>query len=167
MIVVLVNTGLRKSESIAAEWSWVDWREKLLRLPVTEKWAPKSKKPREVPLSDAVLRTLRRIPRRGEAIFINRFGNRYREFPDATWDKVVARAKLEGGPHKLRHTFASLFLEAKPDLFQLSKILGHSHTKTTEMYSHLLPGHLKTARNVVDIGPNHGGHHGGRVKSAS
>jgi hypothetical protein len=37
----------------------------------------------------------------------------------------------------------------KPDLFALGRLLGHSHVRVTEIYGHLLPGHLDEARNVV------------------
>lgn len=88
-------------------------------------------------------------------------GERYAAWPKHTWARVLklANAKLKagkpaakpivGGPHRLRHTFASTFLAAKPDLFALGRILGHSHTRVTELYSHLLPDHLATTRNVV------------------
>ncbi len=52
-----------------------------------------------------------------------------------------------------RHTFASHFLQAKPDLFALGRILGHSHTRVTELYSHLLAEHLAETRNVVTFEP--------------
>ncbi len=72
------------------------------------------------------------------------------EFPDNAWRRVVVEhAKLKGGPHKARHTFASHLLAAKPDLFLLGRILGHSHSRVTELYSHLIPEHLVAARDVV------------------
>ncbi len=36
--------------------------------------------------------------------------------------------------HDLRHSFASLFLLDGGDIFKLSRILGHSSVKTTEIY---------------------------------
>jgi phage tail tape-measure protein len=76
------------------------------------------------------------------------------EFPDNSWTRIVKLAGLEGGPHKARHTYASLFLRAKPDLFLLGRVLGHSHAKVTELYAHLLPEHLAEARGVVSFAPN-------------
>jgi hypothetical protein len=40
-----------------------------------------------------------------------------------------------------------------PDLFLLAQVLGHSHQRVTELYTHLLPGHLARARNAVNLGP--------------
>jgi integrase len=88
-------------------------------------------------------------------------GERYANWPKYTWARALAKATglakkanprapaIAGGPHRLRHTFASLFLEKRPDLFALGRVLGHSHTRVTELYSHLLPDHLATTRNVV------------------
>jgi integrase len=88
-------------------------------------------------------------------------GDKYWEFPDTTWARVLTKAndlakkadpnarKIAGGPHRCRHTYASHFLQAKPDLFALGRVLGHSHTRVTELYAHLLADHLAGTRNVV------------------
>jgi integrase len=80
----------------------------------------------------------------------------------ATFQRVLAATAIEakdgqpeippfkGGPHKLRHSFASNFLAKKPDLYLLSKPLGHSSFKVTERcYAHLVPGYLDAGRNIV------------------
>lgn len=61
--------------------------------------------------------------------------------------------QLRGGPHTLRHTFASHFLAACPDMFLLAQVLGHSETRTSKIYAHLLPNHLERARNAVNLSP--------------
>jgi len=50
-----------------------------------------------------------------------------------------------------RHTYASHFLSAVPDLFELARVLGHTHVRITELYTHLLPGHLERSRNAVTL----------------
>ncbi len=132
---------------------------------------------REVTLSDGVVRALEaQRSRAGDSPWVfpvrtNRAsrggrehtkGERYASWPKYTWSRALDKAtelrraattkeapKIAGGPHRLRHTFASMFLEAKPDLFALARVLGHSHTRVTELYAHLLPDHLATTRNVV------------------
>ena len=39
--------------------------------------------------------------------------------------------------HKLRHTAATLLYEGGADILELKEILGHEHTTTTEIYTHL------------------------------
>lgn len=153
MLVFLLNTGCRKGEARAAQWSWVDWPARLLRIPVTDAWRPKDREAREVPLSDALVATLRSLPPSTPWLFPNRQGEGYRTFPEESFRAVRAKAKVTGGPHTTRHTFASHFLRARPDLPLLAQVLGHSTTRVTELYAHMLPGHLDLARNVVDMAP--------------
>jgi integrase len=55
--------------------------------------------------------------------------------------------------HTCRHTFASWLVERGTDLFQVSKLLGHSTIALTERYSHLRPDTLQAAVKVLDREP--------------
>jgi integrase len=79
-------------------------------------------------------------------------GERWKSWPKNQFDRARGKAKLEGGPHTLRHTFASHFLARQPDLGLLAEILGHSEEAVTRLYQHMLPERLARARNVVSIG---------------
>lgn len=46
--------------------------------------------------------------------------------------------------HSLRHTYATLLLSKGVELITVSKLLGHSSTQITEIYSHVIP-QLKTS----------------------
>jgi integrase len=155
-LVFLVNTGCRKGEAIAAEWSWMDFDASMIRIPSSQHWTPKNGKPREVPMSDAVRAVLggpaelREHPR---WVFPSLYGGPLNAFPRESWEAVLEHAKLTGGVHQLRHTFASHFLRQIPDLRLLGLIMGHSTQRMTELYLHLLPGQLDHARNAVNLGP--------------
>jgi integrase len=155
LVRFMLNTGVRKGEAIASEWSWVDEADKLLRIPVNDYWSPKDGEPREVPI-DVVLPMLLSMPRVGPSIFVAPDGTQYAGapyavFPDKTFQKCVKAAGLTGGPHSTRHTYASHFLRAMPDMSVLAKVLGHSRTRITETYAHMLPGHMDQARMVVNL----------------
>ena len=154
LLVFLANTGCRKGEALACEWSWIDFGAEMIRIPSNEHWQPKNGKPREVPMSDAC-RAVLSGPKASERwVFPKASGERYVEFPkDAFW-AARDRAKLTGGPHTFRHTFASHFLQAVPDMSLLARVLGHGHQRVTELYAHLLPDHLARARNAVNSGPS-------------
>jgi site-specific recombinase XerD len=47
------------------------------------------------------------------------------------------------GPHTLRHSFASQYLEQGGDLMSLSQILGHKRVSTTQIYARMAPEGLK------------------------
>lgn len=153
MLIFLVNTGCRKGEAIAAEWDWIDFEAGMVRIPTNAYWQPKNGKPREVPMSDAVRASLSGERLSDRWVFPKLTRDRYEAFPKDLFLEIRRGAKLTGGPHTLRHTFASLFLQAQPDLFLLGKILGHSTQRVTELYTHLLPDHLSRARNAVNLTP--------------
>ncbi len=57
--------------------------------------------------------------------------------------KLIKKAGLppETRPHDLRHTAACLLLESGAELFDVSKLLGHSSiTITADLYGHLTQG---------------------------
>jgi len=50
--------------------------------------------------------------------------------------------------HSLRHTFASWLVQRGVSIHKVSKLLGHSDIKVTEIYTHLKPDNL---RNAVEL----------------
>jgi len=50
--------------------------------------------------------------------------------------------------HSLRHTFVSWLVQAGVSIYEVSKLLGHSDIKTTQIYAHLTERNL---RNAVEL----------------
>jgi integrase len=156
LVVFLANTGCRKGEALALTWESVDLQLGEIRIWPSDEWRPKNGKPREIPISDSLrpwLSVDEKDRRSAKWVFPNEKGERYATFPKRLFREVVNAAKLSGGPHRLRHTFASLFLGTVPDLGLLAAILGHSDQAVTRLYTHMLPDRLAKARNVVSVAP--------------
>jgi integrase len=90
----------------------------------------KTSRPRVVPVVHHLRFALRRLP----------FG----VHPD-TLTHAVERAMPGTRFHDLRHTAASLLIQAGVDLYRVGAILGHRDTRTTKRYAHLAVEDLRRA----------------------
>lgn len=149
LVLFLLNTGCRKGEALALTWDHVDLERGMIRIWPSDEWRPKNGKPREVPFSKALMPFLTGSRASEKWVFPSSTGDRYATWPKLQFDRARKKVGLEGGPHTCRHTYASHFLKAQPDMYLLAQVLGHSEIAVTRLYSHLLPEHLERARDAV------------------
>jgi integrase len=132
---MLIATGRRKSELLKLRWDQIDFGAGTLRLR-----RAKNNKQLLIPLPEAILQMLRALPTHGvgELVFPgNREGQPLKDINGA-WDRIRSRVGLTDVTiHALRHSFASLQLQAGTPLIVVSKLLGHSSLAMSERYSHL------------------------------
>ena len=156
LLMTLYATGMRRSELAGLKVSDIDSQRMILR--VVE---GKGGKDRDLPLSPALLETLReywrwRMPK--TYLFPSRDPRRGPEQPIS--DKTVWIACNEAAhcagirqrvtPHTLRHSWATHLLEAGTDLRTIQVLLGHGDLETTAQYLHLSQRHLQTVTNPLD-----------------
>lgn len=54
------------------------------------------------------------------------------------------KLRFQVSPHMLRHSFATLLLQAGVDIYSICQMMGHSDIKTTTIYLHATCEHLRT-----------------------
>ena len=153
LVVALANTGMRKGEALALRWRDVDLEARVITIQPSADWQPKTGKARQVPMNDALLPFLTGPRRNPEWVFpCEETGDRWAYWPNRKFDKARKTAGLTGGPHTLRHTYASHMVLRTRDFFLVARLLGHTTSWITERYAHLLPAHLDRARDALSFG---------------
>jgi integrase/recombinase XerD len=144
-IALCLYAGLRASEAANAKWEWFDWRQGTITVQSTDdQFSTKSKRFRVIPLHSRLREILQPL-RKPKAYLINPEKTepgkwRIRYEPKKAFAAVVKAAGVEWcTPHVLRHTFASQLVQAGVSLYKVSQWLGHSDTRTTQIYAHLAP----------------------------
>jgi len=153
LLETLYGAGLRVSELVSLNLGDVDYSLGFVQV------TGKRGKPRLVPLgSEAIARLgeylergrpvlLSRARRRSNALFLNRWGSRIssrsvRRILE-TYLLKSGQGKRDASPHTLRHSFATHLLANGADLRSVQEMLGHSTIRTTQIYTHVLPGRLR------------------------
>jgi integrase/recombinase XerC len=134
LVVFLLNTGLRADELCSLKWrNYHPERQNI-------EFVGKGNKRRTVTLNDAAEQAIKNQPKTENYIFLLKNGVRLsRRALYGRVSKAIADAGFTGGPHSLRHTFATMLLKKGVALGVVSKILGHSTIKVTaEVYAHFL-----------------------------
>jgi integrase len=168
-LFTLARAGLRLGEAVGLEWRDVDFDQRVLivRRSVNHAKgrasAPKNGKGRRVDMSRQLAATLwaHKSLREAEAVvagvavpervFATPEGEPIRDdaFRRDVWTRILRRENLRyRKPHALRHSFASLLIEAGEPLTYIQQQLGHhSPAFTLGVYGHLLP---RGDRRAVD-----------------
>lgn len=150
-ILLICSAGLRVSEAVNLELKNIDYERRIIT--VRE---GKGKKDRQVPLSAKLEKLLSEYFRQykpGRYLFEGQKGGKYSVRSIQT---VFRNAREKAGiekpasVHSLRHSYATHLIEAGTDLRIIQELLGHSSSKTTEIYTHVSARSIAGVRSPAD-----------------
>lgn len=151
IVELLYSAGLRRSELINLKINDIDSKRMLIRIN-----GAKGNKDRYSLLANSVLIDLRTYFKEWkpkEYLFEGQKGGQYSaESVLKIIKKSALKAKISQNisPHVLRHSFATHLLENGTNLRQIQTLLGHSSSKTTEIYTHVATNTFKSIKNPLD-----------------
>jgi len=138
LISLYYACGMRASEALSLRVSAVDFNRGLVLVK-----CGKGRKDRIVPLPQKLQMILQeqvRYRKADDFIFRGQFGGSY---SSRSAQQILKRAMERAGIkkratlHTLRHSFATHLLESGTDLRIIQELLGHSSSRTTEIYTHV------------------------------
>lgn len=140
--------GLRHSDVALLKWKDISCDNGQWRVTVVMK---NTTKPIYLPLSDSAMSWL---PERGEAssedvVFATIPSLQRTNAHIKSWAKKAGIAKHLSF-HTSRHTFATMMLTLGVDLYTVSKLLGHSNVKTTQIYTKIVDSKKVEAVHLLD-----------------
>ncbi len=154
-IRLLILTGARRMEVLAAKWEQFDLQEGVWVKPSAH---TKQKREHRVPLNAPALQLLTEMrsategenTAESEFVFPGGRGNDHLTEIKKVWKTVCEEAGITGcRVHDLRHTYASILAYSGHSLPIIGQLLGHTQQATTKRYAHFYDDPLREATNRV------------------
>lgn len=152
MLCLIYSCGLRRKELLTLKLSDIDSKRNIVKI-----IQAKGKKDRIAPLSPKVLELLRDYYKCYKPklwLFEGQVkGEQYSEQSlQSTFKLALQKAGITKPAtlHWLRHSYATHLLESGTDLRYIQELLGHSRSKTTEIYTHVSTKSLQQIKSPFD-----------------
>jgi integrase len=146
MVILALNTGMRRGELFSLIWSDIDLKNKQLTV---QGHSSKSGNTRYLPLNDEACSTLtvwRNQNTGKDLVFPSLITGQRLDNIRKSWAGLRKLADLQDFRfHDLRHSFASKLVMAGVDLNTVRELLGHASMEMTLRYAHLAPQHKAAA----------------------
>ncbi|WP_416362760.1 tyrosine-type recombinase/integrase [Pseudomonas sp. NFX183] len=149
MVLVSLNTGMRRGELFDLKWSAVNFDTKTITVAGA---TTKTSDTRHIPMNKetiGVLEAWKKQVSKSPYVFPGQGGGRFEDVKSA-WLKLLERAQIDGFRwHDMRHDFASRLVMAGVPLNTVRDLLGHADIKMTLRYAHLAPGTKAAAVELI------------------
>lgn len=149
MVLVSLNTGMRRGELFNLKWSTVNFQTKTITVAGA---TSKTSDTRYIPMNKETLSVLKDWEKQAAStlfVFPSQSGGRLEDVKSA-WLNLLKRAKIEEFRwHDMRHDFASRLVMAGVPLNTIRDLLGHADIKMTLRYAHLAPDTKAAAVELI------------------
>jgi integrase len=163
LVRFLVGTGCRDQEVAHLRWEDIDWNQKTIWIHAKKcdcaecakdkgLWKPKSKAgTRTIPISDSLIRDLKKRRKRDGLVFPAPEGGVERHFYRIVENLAEMAGVEKPGVHKFRDTWATdLLRDSSVDIFTLRRWIGHQNLETLRLYAESLKAKDQRARNAAN-----------------
>ncbi len=148
IVIMALNTGMRKSEILNLTWDDIDMVHDLILLKDT-----KNGERREININKTLKAVLSGLPRRldGGYVFYDPYTNSPYKRVERSFKTALKKAGIRDFHfHDLRHTFASHLVMSGTDITTVKELLGHKSLSMTLRYVNLAQSHKAKAVDVLD-----------------
>jgi integrase len=148
--LIAVFTGARRGAILGLLWTQVDLINGQIDFNPPGR-AQTSKRRSKIPVPRLLLAALRRAHARASSNNVIAYqGNPVLDIKTG-FNSAAERAGLpQCSSHTLRHTAGTWISQRGVPLWEIAGYLGHSETRTTELYAHHSPEHLATAKRAME-----------------
>ncbi|CAD0002414.1 MULTISPECIES: site-specific integrase [Flavobacterium] len=140
-------TGLRHSDIQKLRWKEISLENDIAKLHFTQK---KTKGVEYMPISQQALQLCGEPRLPAQLVF--------EDLPDPSWISRPLKKWVESAGikknitfHCFRHTFATLQLSSGTDIYTVSKMLGHTNIKTTQIYAKVIDEKKNKASEAIQL----------------
>lgn len=138
-VALALRLGLRRGEIFGLRWTDLDLPRARATICRSYQSSTKTGKPRTLPMGAALVADLTAWrPQQPGSELVCPLGPASQRQLTALLHDVAGR-RFDRPWHTLRHTFASLFIEAGGNILTLKELLGHSSLEMSLLYSHVAP----------------------------
>ena len=140
-------TGLRHSDIQKLKWNEISFESNQPRINFTQK---KTKGVEYMPISQQALEICGEPKLPNDLVFENLTNPSWINRPLKNW---IAKAGIQKNItfHCFRHTFATLQLSNGTDIYTVSKMLGHTNVKTTQVYAKVIDEKKNKAAEAIQL----------------
>ena len=140
-------TGLRHSDIQKLTWNEIKIENDQARINFTQK---KTKGVEYMPMSKQALQLCGEVGLPNELVFKDLTNPAWISRPLKKWIESAGITKKITF-HNFRHTFATLQLSSGTDIYTVSKMLGHTNVKTTQVYAKVVDEKKNTASKAIQL----------------